>query len=371
MNTLGITRTYTYPFNIPIRADLEDPSNYNKLSFEAFEILTTAFTVTDYVEDPEWWNNKYIPSILWPNSGPERRFATTRLYASIIDPEDSACIDDPGLFLDADDTGMVLTPTDGLGSTEVSIFRHGAAFCLMDQYLKFHMFFISIDSNVEMTQEFQDDLANIVLIIKPSYTYPYVESGDVFIDSQQLWDTLSLDFGYDFSGLDGIQFTDCGLRLDQPYSLDDFYRYKVYDETSQVLASPPAAPFTLAVILGERIVQCTIHATADSVAVLEGRDYTIDLDPESVTHGLVTPITTWDVAADITFTARTVVIANEGGGPQPDTSVGFTPLMLDGLEPGYVRATLPTPYQREEFVERAIGITIDSNYPLGVSYTYP
>lgn len=371
VNTLGITRTYSYPFNIPVRADLEDPSNYNKLSFEAFEILTTAFTVTDYVEDPEWWNNKYIPSILWPNAGPDRRFATTRLYASILDSEDLSCIDDPGLFLDADDTGMVLTPTDGLGSTEVDIFRHGAAFCLMDQYLKFHMFFISIDPNVEMTQEFQDDLANIILIVKPSYTYPYVESGDIFIDSQELWDTLQLDFGYDFSGLDGIQFPDCGLYLDQPYCLDDFYRYQVYDRTSQVLASPPAAPFVLGVGVGERIVQCTIHATVGGIDALEGRDYTIDLDPESLDHGLVTPITTWDVAADITFTARTVVILNEGSGPQPDTTLGFTPLMLDGLEPGYVRVTLPTPYTRTEFVERALGITIDSNYPAGVSYIYP
>lgn len=370
VNTLGITRTYSYPLNIPVRSDLEDPSNYNKLTFEAFEILTTAFTVTDYVEDPQWWNNKFIPSILWPNSDADRRFATTRLYASVIDPEDPACMDDPGLYLDADDTGMVLTPTDGLGATEVDIFRHGAAFCLMDQYLKFHMFFVDIHPNVELTPQFRDDLVNIVLIIKPSYTYPYVESGDIFIDSLALWDTLTFEFGFDFSSLDGIQFSDCGLRMDQPYSLDDFYRYKVYDEASQTLASPPVAPFTLAVGADERIVQCTIHATIDGLGVLDGTDYTIDLDPDSVTHGLVTPLTTWDVAVDITFTARTVVLYNEDDGT-PDTTIGFTPLMLDGLEPGYVRATLASPYAKEEFIERAIGITIDTNYPSGVPYTYP
>ena len=371
VTTAGVSRTYSYPFNIPMRTDLEDPSNYNKLTFESFEILTTAFTVTDYVEDPEWWNDKFIPTILWPNSPADRRFATTRLYASVLDPEDSACIDDPGLFLDADDTGMVLTPTDGLGSNEVDIFRHGAAFCLMDQYLKFHMFFVDIDANVDLTPQFRDDLVNIVLIVKPSYTYPYVESGDLFIDSMTLLDTLTLEFGFDFSGLDGIQFSDCGLRIDQPYSLDDFYRYKVYDTASQRIAAPPVSPFTLAVVVGERIVQHTILSTISGTRVLEGRDYTIDLDPDSVTHGLVTPLTTWDAAADVTFTARTVVLHHDDGIVPVDTTIGFTPLMLDGLEPGYVRATLASPYAKEEFIERAIGITIDTNYPRGVSYTYP
>jgi len=367
-NTQGISRTYSFPLNIPLRTDLEDVSNYNKLTFESFEILTTAFVVTDYLEDPEWWHDKFIPSILWPNTTADRRFATTKLYASLIDPEDALCVDDPGAYLDADDTGMVLAPTDGLGNP-VDIYRHGTAFCLMDQYLKFHMFFVDIDYRVDLTMQFRDDIANIIIIVKPSYTYPYIESGDIFIDSQELYDTLSLIPGLDFSGIDGLTFANCELRIDQPYNLDDFFRYETYDGESQALASPPAAPFTLAVGVDERIVQCTIHATVDGIDVLEGIDYTIDMDPESVTHGLVTPLTTWDVAADVTFTARTVVLFNEDDGT-PDTTIGFTPLMLDGLEPGYVRFTLEATYNRTEFIERALGISIDTNYPVGVPYTY-
>lgn len=360
-------RYYKYPLNVPVRTDLLDPSNYDKLTFEAFEILTTAFQVTDYIEDPQWWHDKYIPGVLWPNTTADRRFATTMLYANIINPEDDARIDDPGLFMDADDQGIVVAPTQGLSPALANIYRHSVAFCIMDQFLKFHMFFVDIDPAVDLTAQFRDDMANLVLIVKPSYTYPYVETGDVFIDNLALLDTLRAEFGFDFT-LDGIDFADCSLKLDQPYNLDDFYSYAFYSAASQGIASPPAAPFTLAVSPGQHIVNCTIHATADGVQVLEGIDYTIDFDPESVDHGLVTPLTTWDAAGDITFTARTVLLYN---GASPDTTVGFTPLMIDGLQPGYVRATIATPYEKTEMVERAIEVTIDTNYPLGVPYVYP
>lgn len=361
-------RFYKYPLNVPMRTDLLDPSNYGKLTFEAFEILTTAFQVTDYIEDPQWWHDKYIPGILWPNTTADRRFATTMLYKNILDPEDDACIDDPGIYMDADDQGIVVAPTNGLGATEVDTYRHGAAFCIMDQFLKFHMFFVDISSEVELTTQFRDDIANLVLIVKPSYTYPYVETGDVFIDNLTLSDILHTEFGYDFV-LDSIQIADCDLKMDQAYSMGDYYRYKFYDEVSQGITSPPAVPFTLAVTAGEWIVNHTIHATISGIVVLEGADYTIDLDPESLTHGLVTPLTTWDSAGDITFTARTVVIYNELSGT-PDTTLGFTPLMIDGLQPGYVRATIAAPYEREEMVERALEIKIDTNYPAGTPYVY-
>jgi len=367
--TSGDVRYYKYPLNVPLRTDLLDTSNYDKLTFESFEILTTAFQVTDYIEDPQWWHDKYIPGILWPNTTADRRFATTMLYANVIDPDDDARIDDPGLFMDADDQGIVVAPTNGLGVTSVDTYRHGAAFCIMDQFLKFHMFFVDVDPAVDLSAQFRDDMANLVLIVKPSYTYPYVETGDVFIDNLTLWDTLRTEFGFEFA-LDGIQIADCDLRMDQPYSMGDYYRYKFYNGSSQGIISPPAAPFTLAVLAGERIVNCTLGVTVSGVQVLEGTDYTIDLDPESLTHGLVTPLTAWDRAADITFTARTVVITNELDGT-PDTTLGFTPLMIDGLQPGYVRATIAAPYEREEMVERAIEVKIDTNYPAGTSYVYP
>jgi hypothetical protein len=367
--TGGDIRYYKYPLNVPLRSDLLDPSNYSKLTFEAFEILTSAFQVTDYIEDPQWWHDKYIPGILWPNTTADRRFATTMLYRNIIDPDDDARIDDPGLFMDADDQGIVVAPTKGLGTDPADIYRHGAAFCIMDQFLKFHMFFVDVDPAVDLSAQFRDDMANLVLIVKPSYTYPYVETGDVFIDNLTLWDTLRTEFGFEFA-LDGIQIADCDLKMDQAYSMGDYYRYKFYNGSSQSLASPPAAPFTLAVTPGEWVVNCTLGATVGGLQVMEGTDYTFDFDPESLTHGLVTPLTTWDVAVDITFTARTVVITNELDGT-PDTTLGFTPLMIDGLQPGYVRATIASPYERVEMVERAIEVKIDTNYPAGTSYVYP
>jgi hypothetical protein len=371
--TKGELRVYTYPLDVPLRDDVVLAGNANKLTFKVFEIVTTAFTVTDYVEDPQWWNNKYIPSILWPNADTSRRYASTMLHRHVFDPEDNFQFDDPGAYFDADDTGQIMSPTfvdDYSVVQEADIYRHGTAFCIMDQFLKFHMFFIDIAPEVDLSAQFRDDLANIILIVKPSYTYPYVESGDVFIDNIALLDILSSFFSFDFGGRDGFDVADCELAFDQSYTFDDFYRYKTYEDTSQGIASPPAAPFVLGVVSGERIVQHVIWATAASNPVVEGVDYTIDLDPDSVSHGTVTPITTWDVAANITFSARTVVIVNESDGA-PDTTVGFTPLMFGGLQPGYVRATLASPYTKSEIVERAVEVKIDTDYPSGVSYTYP
>lgn len=361
--TRGELRTYTYPLTVPLRSDVMLPGNYNKLTFDVFEIVTTAFTVTDYIEDPQWWNNKYIPSILWPTAEINRRYATTMLYEHVFDPEDNFQFDDPGGYFDADDTGLIMTPA-------VSLHRHCTAFSIMDQFLKFHMFFVDIHPAVDLTSQVREDIANVVLIVKPSYTYPYVETGDIFIDTIELFDILTHEFGFDFGTLDGFDIADCSLKFDQPYNFDDFYRYYIYTDVSQGIASPPAVPFVLGGITGERIVQHVINATVDSNPVLEGVDYTIDLDPDSVDHGTVTPITTWDAAPDITFSARTVIIDNESDGP-PDTTIGFTPLMFDGLQPGYVRATISAPYVKSEIVERAVEIKIDTNYPMGVSYIYP
>lgn len=101
--------TYTYPRAAPLKAKFLDPLNVGVLTLKAFEVVTAAFTVTDYVETPTWWESSRIPEVLLPDYTPERRQSTPSLFENTIGAPDGSCIGDPGLFVGADDTGFVPT----------------------------------------------------------------------------------------------------------------------------------------------------------------------------------------------------------------------------------------------------------------------
>lgn len=62
----GVTTFYDFPNNTPLRADLTAGS-----VLHAFEPLTTAATVTDYIQDATWWYTTVIPQTLFnPPAGP-------------------------------------------------------------------------------------------------------------------------------------------------------------------------------------------------------------------------------------------------------------------------------------------------------------
>ena len=95
--------TYEYPLNTPIRADIKDTNNFNVLSFRAFESLTTAIRVTDYVQDPEWWHEITIPIELLPGLTAPQRTSTPQLYPNVLGPAGNASIGDPGFYLGRDE----------------------------------------------------------------------------------------------------------------------------------------------------------------------------------------------------------------------------------------------------------------------------
>jgi hypothetical protein len=115
-----------------MRTDVIDPANIGVLTFSAFEALTTAFTVVDYLEDPTWWHDKFIPEVLWEGQSSIRRLASTTLFENIIGPGDDARIGDPGLYIGADDEGNVTAAS--------SDYRHSVAFILFDRYLHIRTF---------------------------------------------------------------------------------------------------------------------------------------------------------------------------------------------------------------------------------------
>ena len=399
---------YKYPYNVPMRTDVEDPTQLGKLVFSAFESLTLAFTVTDYIEDPRWWHNKYIPSILW-NENLGRRYATTVLFEHVIGPVDDLRIGDPGFFIGADNEGNVFTPNDNSGGpllgNPVSLYRHSTAFILFDRYLKCHMFYIDIAAGLELSKQFMQDLEELILITKPSYTYPYVEPGEVFEELTTLSDLFTIaEIGFFFRDT-ALDIVDNNLLIgdfDFPWDIGGYYRYIDYSGAIGGTAGNPVVPFQLPVqmfvppvpgpvVLGQRLISASIHATRalDGEPVIEGRDYRIQWLVDEPDAWWVYPITTWtvplvDIPVDLVLVEYDNVDYTPCSFGVPDTRIGFTPLAVGGLNPAFVRrgalnANLPPAEYASQWaaaksghVDRALSLHVTMNpFTVPEPYTYP
>jgi hypothetical protein len=379
-------KTYKYPYNVPMREDLVDTLNWGVLTFSAFEVLTEAFIVADYIEDPNWWHNKVIPQLLW-DTPPARRRALTRLVAHVVDPADFAQIDDPGLYVDGDDDGVISPNIPG--NPAESPFRHSVGFIIFDRYMKFHMFYVEFGIDLELDDQFKEDLEDIILVAKPSYTYPYVEANDAFMDGIELLDflILSLTFTIDFGPLEALELANNVLLVGGSptyMSVDDYYRWlDLIAPTGIVpdgLGVPPPAVLVLPagpIPPEQRIVKITLDATIGGLPVREGVDYTFVYEPPTTDPNAwtITPLTVWDAQPlGVGYDALAIEIANLLDHPLPDTTIGFTPIMVDGLDPGYVRRYQDIPPSGttvSEMIDRALSLHIDTNFPMGVPYVYP
>jgi len=174
-------RTYAYPRAIPVRDDVKDPANFDKLTLRAFEPLTTAVQVTDYLEDPEWWHHITIPQELLPEQEYPRRIVSPTLYPNQMGPGGDFNIGDPGLYIGADEDGFV---------TEYPV-RHRASFILLDRVLKMHLFMVNIDPSIDMTGVIINDLQQLVREVKPAHTMVYFRPFTQFEENISLVDVLS------------------------------------------------------------------------------------------------------------------------------------------------------------------------------------
>lgn len=96
--------TYDIPLGVPMRADVADPASAGSLTFAAFEALTEAFVVVDYLEDPSWWHRVTVPEELMPGPG-SRRTVTPELVEHVYGALDGAQLGDEGLYYGRDDEG--------------------------------------------------------------------------------------------------------------------------------------------------------------------------------------------------------------------------------------------------------------------------
>jgi len=244
----SILNVYEYPPTVPLRADLI-PTNYETLTFEAFEPLTTAITVTDYIQSPTWWHNVVIPRDLLPSVSVSRRTVSDAYVENIVNPVDGACIGDPGLVFGADENGF--SPAPGH-----VVFRHRLAYVLMDRYLKYHTFIVSFDASIfsltdiGYTRTF-NDLNELVLTAKPSHTYAFTQPLTNFIDTVIAADG---DYWYQPASFmddpDSPEFYDTEGEIPEPLEpytqLGLFFNFSVSaptDGTEQVLFTDPPLVF--------------------------------------------------------------------------------------------------------------------------------
>lgn len=104
----GTVYTYVFDVKVAVRTDIEAwVTGQPTIVFEAFEPLTEMFVVTDYVQDPVWWENIVIPHQLLPEEDSERRTTVPMLFDNVIGAIDGPRIGDPGLFIGADDEGLI------------------------------------------------------------------------------------------------------------------------------------------------------------------------------------------------------------------------------------------------------------------------
>lgn len=174
---------YTYSRTVRLRDDVKDPGNYGTLTFRAFEALTAAIRVVDYIKDPTWWHSIVIPQDILPEHSTERRVVNTTALTNEIGTSQMVYIGDPGYYIGANEYGDVIT---GKG------FRHYATFILMDRFLKAHMFGVLVDAgSLALTSLVINDLLDILRKTKPIHTYLYFQPGTVLLDTVTVSDVLT------------------------------------------------------------------------------------------------------------------------------------------------------------------------------------
>jgi hypothetical protein len=376
----GSLATYQFPKETALRPDVLGASNAGVLTFNAFEPLTVAATVTDYVQDPTWWYNAVIPPQLFATTGgaqlpdPSRRTASPELVKHVVGAADAPKVGDPGLLVGQNENG--LAPST-IGHP---IFRHRLAFVLMDRYFKFHTFFVKFDpsvftpSNVGVKFERSvDDLNRLIFSAKPAHTFIFVAPATSFTDTMIVDDTngdiyqpqryaganpngpeifpsvgalpdpnqpyvlLGLFLNGTIRGEDDqVIFTDRFPQIgDVDFRAGDYLRYELAtvmadftsDGTPQSLPGAPPAPRRA------HLVRAFVGGSRSARRLVESVDYTVDYLNRTVTR-----LTTWDVVAPIAVTYVQMNIGNLVDTP-PDRANGDTFTVVAGIAPGLVRAS--------------------------------
>jgi len=364
--------TYEFPKETPLRADLTK-AQVGRLTFQAFEPLTTAITVTDYVQAPSWWQSVMVPPELFAEASGTpatrtRRTASPFYVKHVVGANDQPRFGDPGLKVGADEHGFQPPPGH-------AIFRHRLAFVLMDRFLKYHTFFVRFDptafaqAGARFARSFSD-LETLVLTAKPSHTFAIVQPATTFLDRVQIPEAgvyqpqryhdadpeaaevypgvealpdpgqpsalLGLGLRVGLGAATGLQdrvlFTDGPLVFGaNDWRFGDYFHYETVSGPLDfpTVGVPVAVPGLPAPPRRRRLVLVHINATLGERQLVENVDYAVD--PRT---GTLTRFTAWDHVAGVLVSVRQLDIGNlaEAG---PDATRGDMPLLLGAPDPAH------------------------------------
>lgn len=271
----GEVGVYEYPKAVPLRADI---TSYTLTSipiiFEAFDALTTLFTVTDTIEDPTWWESIVIPSKLLPSESVDRRTTFPVLYENVVGAADNSLVGDMGLFIGADDEGVI----PSYGPTAPAK-RRKLANVIMNLFLKHHMFYVHFDVAVYtlLPLTFVTDLQEIILVAKPSHKYVYIEPSSSFVDIMILADVFAGALHGSFA--DPILFGGDLLTIQSSsWNIGDVWRRNAPGNstftTSNGINVPPAG--VALPIADDEIIAARIGVPDVDAPIREGINYTFD-----------------------------------------------------------------------------------------------
>lgn len=334
----GQTAVYVFPKGTPFRTDF-----VVGLVFQSFETLTTIVTVTDYVQTPQWWHGEVIPKELLLNSDGTvppvyRRTASAAYIANVINPSDGACIGDPGLYIGADEEGVVPEPRTELGVLLPPL-RRRLAFVLMDRYLKYHVFSVRFDAFAAATVagsgllQSLTDLNELVLSARPSHTFPFTTPTTAFRDEIEVSEGvifLGRLLGSRVYGPDKVLFTDATPTIGEGvWNIGDYFKYELFTASVAfpVISTPVTLPSAPGAPRRRRLVLVHVAGDVAGVSLVENRDYTVNYASCTVTR-----LTAWTVTT-VNVTFRQLNIGNLVDAA-PGT--GDMPVLVNGVDPALV-----------------------------------
>jgi hypothetical protein len=341
------TVTYTFPKGAPIRTDLI--VGQELLSFEP---LTTAVTVTDYVQTPSWWHGGVIPKELFtPIDGQVppvfRRVASPAYVEHVVGAVDAPQVGDPGLLVGTDEDGfdpnIAYPPLFPLPPAPPQpVFRHRMAFVLMDRYLKFHTFSVRFDAAALSALSGTDsaafaqslkDLNELVLSAKPSHTYVFTTPFTSFEDEvivEELPIRFARQLGSRFYGPDKVLFTDGPPIVGGGvWNVGDYFKYEFLSGliAFPVIAVPVTLTGTPTPPRAGRLVRVHVGGNVGGVDLVENVDYSVNYATREVTR-----LTVW-ASSSVTVTWTQLNIGNLSDAP---IGVADMPLLVNGVDPAHI-----------------------------------
>jgi len=316
----GSTAEYVYPKDTPMREDIVawttgDPD----IAFLSFEPLTLMFVVTDYVQDPTWWESIIIPQELLPGESVLRRTSVPALYENTLGALDGPELGDPGFFIGADDEGNVPA------NPALPAKRRRFANVLLNTFFKYHVCYVHVDPIAfkKFSGSFIRDLQELVLIAKPSYKYVYIEPTSSFLDVMRLLESdVQIDVKLTVDEEEVLVGEQTLTIQSLSWNLGDVWRFNVPVASEALTATTPPGYTQLT---NYPLISWKITGPA---SLIEWVDFYVDQKA-----GRIYPLTTWPSGSYTVAYSSIKTTAAASANP----ALGDTPYVLGCNDPGLTR----------------------------------